>query len=156
MIGIWSRRGAPLELGTHSPHLPFTGLRLSVAEQRFHGLIVGKSGAGKSKLLQHMMLSHIRRSLRETRGVGRYSQHGATVLEPHHDLSYDILSSLVASGFYKRPDAYDRVVYIDFGQDWYLPFNVLAGEGDPHERASLCLDAMLRVFPELAHAPFFT
>jgi type IV secretory pathway TraG/TraD family ATPase VirD4 len=48
------------------------------------------------------------------------------------------------------------VVYIDFGADWYVPFNVLSGEGDPHQRASLCLDAILRVFPELQTAPLFT
>lgn len=150
------RPSSHLHLGTHAPHLPFCDVRLNQAEQRYHGLIVGKSGSGKSKLLQHLMLERIDHSLREQHPQGTYSSHGATVLEPHHDLSWDILNSLVARGFYKRPDAYERVVYLDFARDWYLPFNVLAGDGDPHERASLCLDAILRVFPELETAPLFT
>jgi hypothetical protein len=147
-----------LPLGTYSPHLlPFCQLGLSESQQRWHGLIVGKSGAGKSKLLQHLFQSQVYASLKHTTRLGQYSRHGATVLEPHHDLSFDILSTLVASGFYRRqPDAYQRVVYIDFGQSWYVPFNVLAGDGDPHEKASLCLDAILRVFPELQVAPLFT
>jgi hypothetical protein len=145
-----------LTLGTYSPHFGFNAVRLTPAAERYHGLIVGKSGSGKSKLLQHLMLSHIRASLRESPRPGTYSSHGATVLEPHHDLSFDILTSLVASGFYRRPDAYQRVVYLDFGNDAYVPFNVLAGEGDPHERAGLVLDAMFRIFPELQTAPTFT
>lgn len=104
-----------------------------------------------------MFQSYVKRSLRESTWLGRYSSHGATILEPHHDLSFDILTTLVAQGFYRRyPDAYQRVVYLDFGNDYYVPFNVLAGEGDPHEKASLCLDAILRVFPELEVAPLFT
>lgn len=158
----WSRSGRPgLTLGTYAPHLhPFTTVTLTPAAARYHGLIVGKSGSGKSKLLQHLMLSHIRASLSEAPRAGVYSTHGATVLEPHHDLSFDILTSLVASGFYRRPDAYERVVYLDFGNDAYVPFNVLAGDGihqdDSHTRAGLVLDAMFRIFPELQAAPTFT
>src|SRR3954447_7285910 len=146
-----------LLLGTHPPHFGlFNDVTLSPAAQRYHGLIVGKSGSGKSKLLQHLMLSQIQNSLKESAWLGNYSSHGATVLEPHHDLSFDILTSLIASGFYNRPDAYQRVVYLDFGNDWYVPFNVLAGEGDSHERASMVLDAMYRIFPEVEWAPTFT
>jgi hypothetical protein len=146
-----------LMLGTVSPHWGFATLGLSESQQRWHGLVVGKSGAGKSRLLQAVFQGYVQRSLKETRWLGQYSSHGATVLEPHHDLSFDILSTLVASGFYRRyPDAYQRVVYIDFGNDAYVPFNVLSGEGDSHQKASLCLDAILRVFPELETAPLFT
>src|SRR4051812_34092033 len=145
-----------LVLGTHSPHFGFNTVSLNPAAQRYHGLIVGKSGSGKSKLLQHLMLSQIQNSLKESAWLSNYSSHGATVLEPHHDLSFDILTSLVASGFYDRPDAYQRVVYLDFGNDWCVPFNVLEGSGDPHERASMVLDAMYRIFPEVEWAPTFT
>jgi predicted GTPase len=45
-----------LLLGTRSPHLmPFCEYSLTPKQQRWHGLIVGKSGAGKSKLLQQFM-----------------------------------------------------------------------------------------------------
>jgi hypothetical protein len=145
-----------LVLGTHAPHFSFNTVSLNPAAQRYHGLIVGKSGSGKSKLLQHLMLARINNSLRESPWTSNYSGHGATVLEPHHDLSFDILTSLVAAGFYERPDAYQRVVYLDFGNDWYVPFNVLAGDGDSHERASMVLDAMYRIFPEVEWAPTFT
>ena len=154
--GARTRRRPGLLLGTHAPHFRFNSVSLTPAAQRYHGLIVGKSGSGKSKLLQHLMLAHIQNSLKEAPDLTTYSSHGATVLEPHHDLSFDILTSLVASGFYRRPDAYERVVYLDFGNDWFVPFNVLAGEGDPHERASLVLDAMYRIFPEVEWAPTFT
>src|SRR5436305_70350 len=157
MIGLSERRRPSLFLGTHPPHFGlFNDVTLTPAEQRYHGLIVGTSGAGKSKLLQHLMLAQIRNSLNESPRLGGFSSHGATVLEPHHDLSFDLLTSLVASGFYKRPDAYERVVYLDFGNDWYVPFNVLAGDGDSHERASMVLDAMYRIFPEVEWAPTFT
>src|SRR5690349_10937754 len=128
-----------IALGSFTPHLfSFNQVKLAGPELRYHGLIVGKSGSGKSKLLQHLMQSFIAQSLTESPWLGRYSPHGATVLEPHHDLSFDLLTSLVASGFYRRvPDAYQRVVYIDFGADYYAPFNVLAGDGDSHQKASL-------------------
>jgi energy-coupling factor transporter ATP-binding protein EcfA2 len=155
---IW-RRGShqsKVTLGSFPPHFFFNRLQLTEHEQRYHGLVVGKSGSGKSKLLQWIMQSYIQHSLQETRWLGNYSSHGATVLEPHHDLSFDILTSLVASGFYKRPDAFERVVYLDFGNDHFVPFNVLEGGGDPHIKASLVLDAMFRIYPELQTAPTFT
>lgn len=145
-----------LTLGTFPPHLSFNRLQLNTREQAYHGLVVGKSGSGKSKLLQWIMDSYIRNSLKESSRLGSYSSHGATVLEPHHDLSFDILTNLVASGFYTRPDAFERVVYLDFGNDAYVPFNVLAGGGDSHIKASLVLDAMFRIYPELQAAPTFT
>src|SRR5215212_9368291 len=152
-----SRKTRPsLLLGTYAPHFGFNTVSLTPSAQRYHGLIVGKSGSGKSKLLQHLMLAQIKASLTESPWLSNFSSHGATVLEPHHDLSFDILTSLVASGFYKRADAYQRVVYLDFGNDWYTPFNVLQGEGDSHERASMVLDAMYRIFPEVEWAPTFT
>src|SRR3954447_726993 len=157
MSWLANKKRPSLLLGTHPPHVSFfNDVSLTPSAQRYHGLIVGKSGSGKSKLLQHLMLSQINNSLKESAWLSRFSSHGASVLEPHHDLSFDILTSLVASGFYKRSDAYERVVYLDFGNDWYVPFNVLAGDGDSHERASMVLDAMYRIFPEVEWAPTFT
>ena len=77
------------------------------------------------------------------------------ILEPHHDLSFDCLNSLIASGFYNRPDAYERVIYIDWGNGAYVPFNVLATRGHPDTVAKNVLSAMLRVWPELEAAPAF-
>lgn len=124
-------------------HLPLLQARLEQHEERFHATIFGRSGSGKSKLLQSLFLQH----------TGRGS--GVGILEPHHDLSFDCLTSLVASGFYNRPDAYERVIYIDWGNGAYVPFNVLATEGHPDTVAKNVLSAMLRVWPELETAPAF-
>src|SRR3954452_14151755 len=121
-----------LLLGTHAPYLGFNTVSLTPAAQRYHGLIVGKSGSGKSKLLQHLMVSQINNSLKESRWLSNYSSHGATVLEPHHDLSFDILTSLVASGFYKRPDAYQRGGHLGLCDDSCGPLHGPAGGGGTH------------------------
>lgn len=133
----WPSRRLPLR--------PPPVVALGPAEQRYHASVFGQSGAGKSRLLQSIALQHIRQGL----GVG--------VLEPHHDLSYDILATLVEDGFYRAPDAFERVLYIDWGNGAYVPFNVLKAPYEPYEIASNVLDAFHRVWPSLAEgaAPAF-
>jgi hypothetical protein len=118
-------------------------MRLSRTEQKYHAAIFGRSGSGKSKLLQSIFLQHLNLG----NGVG--------LLEPHHDLSFDCLSSLIAQGFFKNENAYHKLVYLDWGNGAYVPFNVLASRGDPHTVALNALEAMLRVWPELTEAPLF-
>ena len=132
-------RQSDIVLGTTLKYLslPYLQVRLERHEERFHATIFGRSGSGKSKLLQSIFLQHIKRGS----GIG--------ILEPHHDLSFDCLNSLIASGFYNRPDAYERVIYIDWGNGAYVPFNVLATRGHPDTVAKNVLSAMLRVWPEL-------
>jgi hypothetical protein len=105
----------------------------------------GRTGSGKSKLLQSIFLQHLRKG------------HGVGLIEPHHDLSFDTLASLVTSGFFAKPDCLDRLVYLDWGNGSYVPFNVLAEDhhSDAHTRALNALEGMLRVFPELEAAPTF-
>lgn len=76
-------------------------------------------------------------------------------MEPHHDLSFDCLTSLVASGFFRRTNAFERLVYLDWGNGGSIPFNVLKTSYDPHTTALNALEAMLRVWPELVDAPMF-
>jgi hypothetical protein len=123
--------------------IALTQVRLGPVEQKYHAAIFGRSGSGKSKLLQGVFLQHVAQG----KGVG--------LLEPHHDLSFDSLCSLVGQGFFKRPDAYSRMIYLDWGNGAYVPFNVLAGRAEPHTVALNALDAMLRVWPELQEAPMF-
>lgn len=130
-------------LGSTAPPLWFPQLRLGLKDQDYHAVIWGRTGSGKSKLLQSIFLQHLSK------------QHGVGLIEPHRDLSLDIVSYLVADGFFRKKDAYDRLVYIDWGNGGYVPFNVLAGPAEPHTRALNALDAMLRVWPELADAPLF-
>ncbi len=133
-------------LGTVEPSIPLIGLpefRLSPADQRFHATIFGRTGSGKSKLLQSIFLQHLNKG------------HGVGLIEPHHDLSFDTLAYLISRGFFEGEEGYQRLVYIDWGNGTYVPFNVLATAGDPYGRARNALDAWLRVWPELAEAPLF-
>jgi hypothetical protein len=94
--------------------------------------------------LQNIFLQHFAKG----RGVG--------IIEPHHDLSFQTLSYLVGTGFFRDPRAFERLVYIDWGNGAYVPFNVLLSHrSDPHDVALNALEAMLRVWPELEAAPLF-
>ncbi len=127
---------------THWP-LPRPLLALSPQEQSYHAAVWGRTGSGKSKLLQSLFLQHLRNGT------------GVAIVEPHHDLSIETLARLVSDGFFRRESAFDRLIYIDWGNGAYLPFNVLAAPGDPHTIALNSLEAMIRVWPELRQAPTF-
>jgi len=132
-------------LGTTVPPLPFPQLSLSREQQNIHAAIFGRSGSGKSKLLQSIFVQH----LNKRRGVG--------LVEPHHDLSFDTLLYLISRGLFRDEGAFDRLVYIDWGNGSYVPFNILADDGktNAHTRALNALEGMLRVWPELQDAPMF-
>jgi hypothetical protein len=117
--------------------LPLIQVRLSEREQKYHASIFGRSGSGKSKLLQGIFLQHVEQG----KGIG--------IIEPHHDLSFDCLQSLIASGFYQRPDAYQRVIYLDWANGGYIPFNILRSPAEHHTIAANVLDAFHRVWPSL-------
>lgn len=142
-LGPVSRHDVVLGSTVRLISVPLTQVRLGKHEQQYHAAIFGRSGSGKSKLLQSVFLQQ----LKQGQGVG--------LLEPHHDLSFDCLTSLVGQGFFNDPRAFDKLVYLDWGNGDYVPFNVLAGRGDPHTIALNALDAMLRVWPELSEAPMF-
>ena len=117
---------------------------LTQREQAFHALIWGTTGSGKSKLLQSLFQQHID------------SGHGVGLLEPHNDLSIDILSFLLGHGFFRDPRAFQRLVYLDFAADPFVPFNILARSSEPQTAAMQALDGMTRTFPELSDAaPMF-
>lgn len=141
----WPGSKEDLIIGTLDPSFPLfpQQVKLTPGDQAQHATIWGRTGSGKSKLLQSLFLQHLR--------LG----HGVGVIEPHNDLSLDIITSLVTSGFYREQDAYERLVYLDWGNGWYVPFNVLAGTGDPYTVALQVLEAMLRVWPALLEAPMF-
>ena len=130
-------------LGRTHPPLPRPVLALTPQEQSYHATIWGQTGSGKSRLLQSLFLQHL------------HAGHGVAIIEPHHDLSFDTLTSLVSQGFFQDEIAFDRLVYLDWGNGSYVPFNVLAAPGDPHTVALHVLEAMIRVWPELRQAPTF-
>lgn len=132
-------------LGSTAPPFPFPTFRLDSAAQKHHAVIWGLTGSGKSRLLQSIFIQHLNK------------RHGVGMIEPHHDLSFDTLCYLLHKGFFKNQDSYDRLIYLDWGNDSFVPFNILADDGrtPPHSRALNCLEAMIRVWPELEQAPLF-
>ena len=129
-------------LGTTAPPLPHPQFRLSPEDQSYHATVWGRTGSGKSKLLQSVFLQHLSKG------------HGVGLIEPHHDLSWDTLTYLVGKRFFRKPDAFERLVYLDWGNGAFVPFNVLSGE-DPIRVASNAFAAVCRVWPELEEAPLF-
>ena len=132
-----------ITLGLLASPLPWPRFRLKPKDQMHHATIWGRTGSGKSKLLESIFLQHLKKG------------HGVGLIEPHHDLSFDCLTRLISQGFFRHEAAYDRLVYVDWGNGCYVPFNVLAGRADPHTKALNALEAMLRVWPELSEAPMF-
>src|SRR5579864_5269360 len=82
-------------------------VRLTPQDQEYHATLWGRTGSGKSKLLQSIFLQHLSKG------------HGVCILEPHHDLSIDTLSYLVDRGYFESPGAFDRLIYLDWGNGSY-------------------------------------
>jgi hypothetical protein len=139
------RRTAPQDivLGTTLPPGRPRAITLSVQEQAYHATIWGRSGSGKSRFLQSLFLQHLNHG------------HGVCLIDPHHDLSYGTLTALIESGFFGDERAYERLIYLDWGNGWVVPFNVLAGRQGAQSTALQVLEAMMRVWPELRRAPSF-
>ena len=130
-------------LGTISPKKP--PICLNSAEQALHGLVWGSTGTGKSKLLESIFLQHLNKG------------HGVCLIDPHSDLALSCISYLVTSGYFRRADAFDQLVYLDFGQGSHVPFNVLSTHRrlDPHATALNTLEALTRTWTDLKNAPLF-
>jgi hypothetical protein len=116
---------------------------LPPADQQHHAMIWGRTGSGKSRFLQSLFLQH----------VTKHGQIG--LLDPHGDLALDSLAFLCERGFFDAPDAFERLIYLDFSEDWVVPLNVLALHRRPKTAALTALEAMIRVWPELRRAPSF-
>lgn len=116
---------------------------LTPADQQHHAMIWGRTGSGKSRFLQSVFLQHV-------------TKHGRiALLDPHGDLALDTLSYLCERDFFVTPDAFERLVYLDFSDAWVPPLNVLALHAKPKTAALAALEAMIRVWPELRRAPSF-
>jgi hypothetical protein len=118
---------------------------------RNHKWILGITGKGKSKLIADMAAQLIMQGK------------GVAVIDPHSDLSSDILIYLYQKGYFKSVDAYTKFLYIDFGiQDQnrasthFVPFNILKQSVDKYAVARGVVEAMKRVWPYLRdNAPHF-
>jgi hypothetical protein len=115
-----------------------------------HIYVVGTSGQGKSKFLQHLLFEL------STKGWG------CGVFDPHSDLASDLLIQW-ASYPRNRPWLYEplnrqRILYLDPSRtDYVIPCNILKNRvSSPYEIAENVVEAFRRVWPEtLAEAPRF-
>ncbi len=143
-------------LGNIQPALfGFPKFYLDPKDQEHHATIWGSTGSGKSFLL----LSIFVQKLLMGQGVG--------LIDPHNDLSVDIIRQLIHQGFFKNQSAYKKLVYIDWGNRLITPFNILDGAVDdqfdptlldmmPTSATNKVLEMAKRVWPELEHsAPTF-
>lgn len=124
----------------------FPAYRLRERERATHMYMLGITGQGKSKLLEHLLLQDIL--------AGR----GCGLLDPHTDLANDLLASLHRAGFFRKEQNRARVIYFDPSRaDAILPFNVLASSSSSYATATHLIEAFRRTWPEsLREAPRFT
>ncbi|MGH7485435.1 MAG: type IV secretory system conjugative DNA transfer family protein, partial [bacterium] len=136
-------------LGRYGPWFLPLHLKLRRKTVQTHWHCIGISGSGKSRFLAGLYLGLLRAGL------------SATLVDPHGDLARLVLAHLVAEGYFRQPDAYERLLYLDLPAaeraGRFFPFNVLNQNGPPHTIASNIMEAMHRAWPALSggSAPMF-
>lgn len=132
-----------LELGT-TGLFGLSRLRVAESDRQTHTYVVGITGKGKSKLLEHILFQDI------------VSGRGCGVLDPHSDLVGDLLQYLHSHPEKASPHM-ERIIYVDPSRrDHLVPFNVLASDNSPYETAQNVVEAFRRTWPQaLAEAPRF-
>lgn len=127
-------------------------LPISISLRHFnsHLYVVGQSGQGKSKFLQHLLFQLAS------------SPWGCGVFDPHSDLANDLLAQLAsqptARPWLSDPANQQRLLYLDPSRvDYLVPCNILkSSSSTPYEIAENVVEAFRRVWPEtLAEAPRF-
>lgn len=133
-----------LHTGSTGP-LHFVPHRVRHSERSTHTYVIGITGKGKSKFLEHLLFQDI--------VAGR----GCGVLDPHSDLIADLLRYL-RSHPRQAAGHWQRMIYFDpTRRDYALPFNVLDSPYSPYATAQNIVEAFRRTWPQaLAEAPRFT
>jgi len=139
------RRDPPLVLGRTGPWSIFPAYRVPAPARRAHTYVIGVTGKGKSKLLEHCLYQDIR--------AGR----GCALIDPHSDLAGDTLRYCLSRGALTAGDARRVITFDPTRRDHVIPFNVLATRGEPYEIAQSIVEAFRRTWPEsLREAPHFS
>src|SRR3954465_13800869 len=87
---------------------------LTPAEIARHKHIIGISGSGKSTFLAAYVVQLI------TQGIG------VSLIDPQGDLAVLVMRILAEQGYFERPDAFEKMRYIDFSDESRVPpMNVL-------------------------------
>lgn len=157
-MGHWLAKLTSLFTGNTNAKLrlgvcdPFGLLPVSVSLRHFnsHLYVVGQSGQGKSKFLQHLLFQLAS------------SPWGCGVFDPHSDLASDLLAQLAsqpaARPWLSDPANQQRLLYLDPARtDYLVPCNILKNPSStPYEVAENVVEAFRRVWPEtLVEAPRF-
>jgi len=143
-LSFFSVNGSTV-LGNVSPfwlNLPY---KIKQKDRYDHMHIIGTTGKGKSKLLEHMLYQDIVK--------GR----GVALIDPHGDLADDVLSYLGTQGYFKKQSNVDRIVYINPARRDYSPgINLLELQKneDPAEHANDIIEVFKRSW-DLESAPVF-
>jgi hypothetical protein len=147
---IWPARRSPrLRIGTLANGFPLWPGSFTLDAQLIdtHRHVIGVSGVGKSKLLESIFLQLHRQGI------------AVSFLDPHADSAEALLRALIGKGFFRQPDAFHRLLYVDFSQEEFrLPFNVLRqSAAQPQTIAANILEAFHRAWPALGEgaAPQF-
>lgn len=140
------RPSGDLDLGRRGPFFFSPKYHIPAHARSKHTHVIGKTGKGKSKALEHMICQDI------AAGEG-----AVILLDPHSDLITTVLQNCLSTGVLTPADAQRVIHFVPTSQDYILPFNVLAGEGRPHEKAGRIIEAMRRAWPRsLGEASIFT
>lgn len=134
-----------LVLGSVSPYWLNLPYKVRISDRYDHMHIIGTTGKGKSKLLEHMIY--------QDAIFGR----GVALIDPHGNLADDVLSYLGNSGFFKIPGNIERLVYINPSRLDFSPgINLLELQKneDPAEHANDIIEVFKRSW-DLENAPVF-
>lgn len=132
-------RGPSIVLGTYGNVLLPRRFRLGPAEIASHKHLIGLTGQGKSRMELLLFLELL------AQGVG------VSLIDPHRDLARDALAYLIKRNFFDHPDAYKRLIYIDFSSTRYIPMNILKTKNrTPYDAAYDFLEAVKRAWPSIA------
>ncbi len=137
MWPLGASKGPSILLGSYGNSLGLRRYQLKPAEVASHKHVIGVTGQGKSRLLQANFVQLL------SQGVG------VSLVDPHKDLARDILMYLIRTGFFARGAAYKRLIYIDFSQPRYVPFNVLRKKDKPHDVSYGFLEGFKRAWPAI-------
>jgi hypothetical protein len=132
-------------LGSVSPFWLKLPYKIRQQDRHDHMHIIGTTGKGKSKLLEHMIYQDIVK--------GR----GTALIDPHGDLADDVLYYLGTQGYFKKQRNIDRIVYINPSRKDYSPgINLLELQRneDPAEHANDIIEVFKRSW-DLENAPVF-
>ena len=145
-LPLFERRSRPGDLivgrtkGIFASHYRIDG---SVRNRHTH--IIGRTGVGKSRLIESFLYQDIRNGL------------GGCCIDPHSSLIDGVLGYLITGGELADQRMRERIIYIQpTRRDYVIPFNVLATPDEPYMVASAVIEAFKRTWSSLGDAPNFT